>query len=46
MLPKPLLVTDFLLSCYSVGGAISMLALSGVFTLISKEIFHVNSVLP
>jgi len=36
LLPKPLLLTDFLLSCYSVGGAISMLALSGVFTLITK----------
>jgi len=36
LLPRPLLVTDFLLSCYAVGGAISMLALSGVFTLISK----------
>lgn len=33
---KPLLLTDFLLSSYNVGGSISLLALSGVFTLISK----------
>jgi len=36
LLPKPLLLTDFLLGCFSVGGAISMLALSGVFTLINE----------
>jgi len=36
-LPRPLLLTDFLLSSYSVGGSISLLALSGVFTLISKH---------
>ena len=36
-LPKPLLLTDFLLSSYNVGGSISLLALSGVFTLISKH---------
>jgi len=33
---KPLLLTDFLMSSYNVGGSISLLALSGVFTLISK----------
>merc|ERR1719410_3319595 len=33
---KPLLMTDFLLSSYNVGGSISLLALSGVFTLITK----------
>ena len=33
---KPLLLTDFLVSSYNVGGSISLLALSGVFTLISK----------
>lgn len=36
-LPRPLLLTDFLLSSYNVGGAISLLSLSGVFTLISKH---------
>merc|ERR1719348_796351 len=36
-LPKPLLLTDFLLSSYNTGGAISLLALSGVFTLVSKH---------
>jgi len=36
-LPRPLLLTDFLLSSYNVGGSISLLALSGVFTLISKH---------
>ena len=35
-LAKPLLMTDFLLSAYNVGGSISLLALSGVFTLITK----------
>jgi len=35
-IPKPFLLTDFLLSSYNVGGAISLLALSGVFTLITK----------
>lgn len=33
---KPLLMTDFLMTSYNVGGSISLLALSGVFTLISK----------
>ena len=33
---RPLLMTDFLVSSYNVGGSISLLALSGVFTLISK----------
>jgi len=33
LLPKPVLMTDFLLGSFSTGGAISMLALSGVFTL-------------
>jgi len=36
LLPQPLLLTDFLLNSFDVGGAISMLALSGVFTLITK----------
>ena len=36
-LPRPLLLTDFLLSSYNVGGSISLLALSGVYTLISKH---------
>jgi len=36
LLPRPLLLTDFLLSSFNVGGPISMLALSGVFTLITK----------
>ena len=35
-LAKPLLMADFLLSAYNVGGSISLLALSGVFTLITK----------
>lgn len=36
-LSRPFLLTDFLLSSYSVGGSISLLALSSVFTLISKH---------
>ena len=36
-LPRPLLLTDFLLTSYSVGGAISLLALSSVYTLISQH---------
>ena len=36
-LTKPLHLTDFLLTSYSVGGAISLLALSSVFTLITKH---------
>ena len=36
-LPRPLLLTDFLLTSYTVGGAISLLALASVFTLISKH---------
>ena len=36
-LAKPLLMTDFLISAYNVGGSISLLALSGVFTLITKH---------
>ena len=36
-LPRPLLLTDFLLASYSVGGAISLLALSSVYTLISQH---------
>jgi len=36
-LSQPLMMTDFLLSSYNVGGSISLLALSGVFTLISKH---------
>jgi len=35
-LPRPLLLTDFLLESYNVGGSISLLALSGVFTLVQK----------
>jgi U3 small nucleolar RNA-associated protein 19 len=36
LLEKPILLADFLLGSFSVGGAISVLALSGVYTLISK----------
>jgi len=36
-MPRPLLLTDFLLTSYSVGGAISLLALSSVYTLISQH---------
>ena len=36
-LPRPLLLTDFPLTSYTVGGAISLLALASVFTLISKH---------
>lgn len=35
-LPRPLLLTDFLLESYDVGGSISLLALSGVFTLVQQ----------
>merc|ERR1711874_366218 len=35
-LPRPLLLTDFLLSSYNVGGSISLLSLSGVFTLVQN----------
>jgi U3 small nucleolar RNA-associated protein 19 len=35
-LARPLLLTDFLISSYNVGGAISILALDGVFTLVQK----------
>jgi len=35
-LPRPLLLTDFLLESYNVGGSISLLALSGVFTLVQQ----------
>ena len=35
-LAKPLLLTDFLMESYDVGGSISLLALSGVFHLIEK----------
>ena len=35
-LSRPLLMTDFLISSYNVGGSISLLALAGVFTLISR----------
>ena len=35
-LTKPLLLTDFLMESYDVGGSISLLALNGVFHLIHK----------
>nr|ADD38742.1 Nucleolar complex protein 4 homolog [Lepeophtheirus salmonis] len=35
-LSRPLLLTDFLVNSYNVGGSISLLALKGVFTLIQK----------
>ena len=35
-LTKPLLMTDFLMESYDVGGSISLLALNGVFHLIHK----------
>ena len=36
-LPRPLLLTDFLLSSYEMGGSISLLSLSGVFTLVQQH---------
>jgi len=36
LLPQPLLLTDFLLGSFDIGGAISVLALSGVYTLIAQ----------
>ena len=35
-LARPLLLTDFLINSYNVGGSVSILALNGVFTLIQK----------
>jgi len=35
-LAQPVFLTDFLLGCFDIGGAISILALSGVFTLMTK----------
>ena len=35
-LSRPLLLTDFFMTSYAVGGAVSVLALNGVFTLIQK----------
>ena len=37
VLSKPLLLTDFLMESYSVGGSISLLALNGVFILINEH---------
>ena len=36
-LSRPLLLTDFLMKSYDVGGSISILSLSGVFTLMQKH---------
>jgi U3 small nucleolar RNA-associated protein 19 len=39
-LAQPVFLTDFLLGCFDIGGAISILALSGVFTLMTKEFIY------
>lgn len=36
-LHRPLLLTDFLMNSYNVGGSISLLALNGVFSLIQNH---------
>jgi U3 small nucleolar RNA-associated protein 19 len=37
VMQKPILLTDFLMESYDIGGSISLLALNGVFILITKH---------
>ena len=40
ILEKPVLMADFLFGCFDVGGAISVLSLNGLYTLMTKEFMH------